>query len=58
MRENYITCREAAEVLGVTVETVWRWVRDRKIPAYRIGRIYRLKLSEIVGENESEANPS
>ena len=54
--EKLITCREAAKLLGVSVETVWRWVRLGKIPAYRIGRIYRLKLSEIT--NENGAHPS
>lgn len=50
MEECYVSARTVAERYGVTVQTVWNWVKSRKIPAYKIGRNYRFKLSELPKE--------
>lgn len=49
MEERYVTVKEVAAYYGVKPQTVWKWIREGKIPAYRIGkgRNYRLKLSEL-----------
>ncbi len=35
---EYYTVAEAAEVLGVSRTTIWRWIESGRLPAYRIGR--------------------
>ena len=47
--ECYVTAKEVADFYGVKASTVWKWVREGKLPAYRIGkgRNYRFKLSEL-----------
>ena len=49
MDECYVTAKEVADFYGVKASTVWKWVREGKLPAYRIGkgRNYRFKLSEL-----------
>jgi excisionase family DNA binding protein len=49
LEERYVTVKEVAAYYGVKPQTVWKWIREGKIPAYRIGRgrNYRLKLSEL-----------
>lgn len=45
--DQYLTIEEAAKILGVEYKTVYRLVRDGSIPAGRIGRVYRIKQSEL-----------
>ncbi|MEX2246941.1 MAG: helix-turn-helix domain-containing protein [Dehalococcoidia bacterium] len=34
---EFCTVAEAAELLGVSVSTIWRWVDSGKVPAFRVG---------------------
>ena len=46
--EQYITVDEAAKALKVSKSTVWRWIDQRQLPAYRVGqRRVRIKSSEV-----------
>jgi len=38
---------EVAQLFGVTIQTVYRWVASRKIRARRIGRTIRFLRSEV-----------
>ena len=35
---DFYTLGDAAQVLGVSRVTLWRWIRDGKLEAYRLGR--------------------
>lgn len=37
-----------ARALGVCRTTVYLWARDKKIPAYKIGRSLRYNLDEVL----------
>lgn len=39
--------------LGITTRTLYRFINEGQIPAYRLGRVIRLKLSDIDGFIES-----
>jgi excisionase family DNA binding protein len=39
--------QEIAQHLGVSRDTVYRWIEDRKLPAHRIGRLWKFKLEEV-----------
>lgn len=45
--ERWITAVEVAEYLGLSKWSVWRLVRQGKLPARRIARKFRFKLSEV-----------
>ena len=47
MNEPYVTVKEAAKHLGVSEASVYRWVENKDLPAYRIGRVWKFKISEI-----------
>lgn len=43
-----ITLTEAADRLGVEMTTVRRWVRQGKLPGFKLGgRTYRIKASDV-----------
>ena len=45
--EKWSTLEEVADHLGVSKDTVRKWIRKEVIPHYRVGKKYRFKLSEI-----------
>lgn len=45
--EPWLSAEEVAEHLGVVKETVYRWVRRAGLPAHRVGRLLKFRLSEV-----------
>jgi excisionase family DNA binding protein len=45
--ERYVSLSVAAEYFSVSEKTLRRYIADRKIPARRLGRQVRVKISEI-----------
>jgi excisionase family DNA binding protein len=44
-----VSVEEVAAHLGVARESVYRWVESRDLPAHRVGRLLRFRLSEVDG---------
>ena len=45
--EKWSTLKEVQEYLGVRRETILQWIAKRKMPAYKVGRLWKFKLSEV-----------
>jgi len=45
--ERWVGVEEVAAHLGVAKESVYRWVEGKGLPAHRVGRLLRFRLSEI-----------
>ena len=45
--ERWVAVGEVAAHLGVTTTSVYRWVESRGLPAHRVGRLFRFRLSEV-----------
>jgi len=45
--EKYLTCEQVAERYGVKVITIWAWIREKKLPAIRIGKGYRIRPEDL-----------
>ena len=41
------TGQDAARHLGVTKDTVRAWIKKTDIPAHKIGKLWKFKLSEL-----------
>jgi excisionase family DNA binding protein len=41
------TTDEVAQLLKVTPRAVQKWIRERKLPAIRYGRVYRVKRADL-----------
>ncbi len=46
--KKVITVRAAANLLGVSVRTVWRMIADGQLHAIRVRRCTRLALAEVL----------
>lgn len=48
IEEDYVTVPEAADLLNVSQSTIWRWIDQGDVPAYRIGqRRVRLRKADL-----------
>ena len=45
--EKWISIAEAAEHLGVKIDTVRAWIKKTDIPAHKIGKLWKFKCSEL-----------
>lgn len=44
---RWLSTREAAGELGITTRTLYRLIDSDEIPAYKFGRVIRLKAEEV-----------
>lgn len=45
--ERWVGVEDVAAHLGVAKDSVYRWIDEKGLPAHRVGRLFRFKLSEI-----------
>ena len=50
---HWLSTADAAKRLGITPRTLYRFIDQGDIPAYRFGRVIRLKEAEVDGFIES-----
>ena len=43
----WMSTQEAARRLGITTRTLYRFVDEGSLPAYKMGRVFRLKQSDV-----------
>ena len=46
------TCEEIAEMYGVSMWTVWSWIRIKKLTAIKTGKFYRIRQCDVDSFNE------
>lgn len=47
INEPWVSTKEIAAHLGVTMETVRKWIRAESIPCFRVGKLWKFKKSEV-----------
>lgn len=45
--EPWASVEDVAKHLGVAKDSVYRWIESRHLPAHKIGRLWKFKLSEV-----------
>jgi len=45
--EPWMSLEEIARHLGVSQDTVHRWIRVRALPAHKVGRLWKFQVSEV-----------
>jgi excisionase family DNA binding protein len=47
MTGRWASVDEIARHLGVAKDSIYRWIDRRNLPAHRIGRLWKFKISEV-----------
>lgn len=47
MPEPWVSVEHIASHLGVAKDLVYRWIEHKNLPAHRIGRLWKSRLSEV-----------
>ena len=47
LEEKWSSLDETAEHIGVSKDTVRNWIKKGNIPAHKVGRLWKFKLSEV-----------
>ena len=45
--DGWLSSKEAAQRIGVTQRTLYRFIDEDRLPAYRLGRVIRLKVLDV-----------
>lgn len=45
--EPWVSVEEVAKHLGIAKDTVYRWIESKSLPAHRVGRLWKCKLSQV-----------
>ena len=48
MQKNLVPIKEAARILNMNPQTLYRMVGDKRIPAYKIGKAVRVSIEELL----------
>ena len=46
-REPWVSVDDVAGHLGIAKDTVYRWIESKALPAHRVGRLWKFKLSDV-----------
>ena len=47
MNDRYLSVAEICTYLGIKRDTVYKWISEKKLPAHRIGKFWKFKMSEV-----------
>jgi excisionase family DNA binding protein len=45
--DRWLSVEEIAEHLGVTKDSVYRWIEKRGLPAHKLGKLWKFKKDEV-----------
>jgi excisionase family DNA binding protein len=45
--KNFYAPVDVAELYGVKLTTVWTWIREKKLPALKLGKNYRIRPEDL-----------
>jgi excisionase family DNA binding protein len=47
MEDRWLSVEEMAKYLGVSNDTVYRWIDGHNMPAHKMGRLWKFKRDEV-----------
>jgi excisionase family DNA binding protein len=47
VNDRWLSVEEIAGYLGVKKETIYKWLSQKRIPAHKLGRLWKFKKDEI-----------
>ena len=57
--DRWLSVEEIAKYLGVSKESIYRWLESKNMPAHKVGRQWKFKVEEVDSwVTSGEANES
>ncbi len=47
MGDRWLSVEEISKYLGISTDTVYRWLDERSIPGHRVGKKWKFKTVEV-----------
>jgi excisionase family DNA binding protein len=47
MEDRWLSVDEIAAYLGIKRDTVYRWISEKRMPAHRLGRLWKFRSEEV-----------
>jgi excisionase family DNA binding protein len=47
MNERWLSVEEIAAHLGVNPDTIYKWIERKKMPAHKVGRLWKFQVTEV-----------
>ena len=47
MEEKLLSVDDICEYLGIGRDTIYKWISAKQLPAYRLGRLWKFKKTEV-----------
>lgn len=47
VEDRYLSVGEIGQYLGVSSDTVYRWIEKHDMPSHRVGRLWKFKKDEV-----------
>ena len=47
IENRWYSLNEICEYLGVSRDTVFKWIETKDMPAYKMGRLWKFKLADV-----------
>ncbi|HMP90815.1 MAG TPA: helix-turn-helix domain-containing protein [Kiritimatiellia bacterium] len=45
--ERWVSLDDIAMHMGVSRDTVYRWIDNRRMPTHKVGRLWKFKVSQV-----------
>lgn len=46
-QERWLSVEEIAVHLGVNRDTIYKWIERKQMPAHKLGKLWKFKVSEV-----------
>lgn len=47
MEDRLMSVENMCEYLGISRDTIYKWIEEKGLPAYRLGRLWKFKAGEV-----------
>lgn len=47
MHDRWMSVDEICEYLGVSRDTIYKWIEQKGMPAHRVGRLWKFKRDDV-----------
>jgi len=65
IEDRWLSVEEISKYLGISNDTVYRWIHKHRMPSHRMGRLWKFRKEEVdewvktggAGDNEQGRSP-